>query len=1323
MTGENMDDINLCGLFQDFEYLVEKGKGYSIYNASNEMFLNFVNALKDRVCDEFINIRLSNYNADCEVNKKIPIVIFQDLDFNELTNKADDVVNKLIYPAWYRGCTIFFISKIDKSYYNIGEIKSSLIHSDYRHVLNLLSLEQMDSLLDFVNIIITSPEMITEFKQNVIYTPIEKIFSEKLIENGISFKPQVKLGRFYVDFLVEFGNSKIIVECDGREYHNPNRDRERDKELKKEGYKIFRFSGSMLFNDCDGCVDKVIRYNKSSSNSKYVLEELNEEQMVAVNHIAGPMRLLAPAGAGKTKTLINRIINLINNGIHESEILALAFNKRAELEMRKRLIENYGLGNVEIKTFHSFGNEVIRKILQWRFNGDKQAQITKSLLEEVVNKYEKIVYQRNKDPMDEYLTMLSKAKNDLLPFNGMVIETVNNTVNFEPIFKAYIKRSMNENFYNYDDMLYFAVRLLLHEPSLRRKIQNQYKYLLVDEFQDLNKVQLLLLQILALPQNNLFVVGDDDQMIYGFRGAEVRHILDFNERYSITSDQVLKINYRSCSEIVRHSRWLIDHNKCRVSKDIIPFSEERGSLCLFVGDSLKGQVEKIAQWLLENKNENTKWSDFAILYRYNQYSDLLYMNLSKFNIPVHFDGVKVLNSGVGRCILSYLTVIYDNKSSKPEHFKEILKKPNKYLTNELINKIISWNDFINIDFAKSNLREMDIDRYSNFVKKVEKLSNNIESKSASNIINAIVEEFGLKQFYKDQSQFSSDIDVASDYDVLEIIMSYSESFESIDKFYKYWINIGQEKDKNAEDESDEKANDKVVLTTIHKTKGNEYKKVAFFNLSSRITEKAKEAELEEERRVAYVGVTRPRKALIVTTQKGEISPFIREFFLNPGLSNIRNEELQDRISTLNTEINVHKINIDQIDEQISELVTQYPELNGVNYEITGWFKKIKRNIRNKQVNSALEKFKQLNEQKKPIYNKNKQQINEKIDIAKELEYRNLIEQSEEINSNEKIDDYNVETHNKNITPLEFGEKCNSGEYKSKSSESPKPVYSSVQSEYYQNAKERADNDKINKFHQKQLEEKSFDESNINESMLVDSLVKIQNNSSNIIDSREEMGDDVDVNHIGRSCKKENNKVLNVLSNTQNKNPHEIVVSSVEQFEQSSLNKKSICKEVNSKFRPNTAVINNEFGKGIVISNDLRIVKVEFQNRGIVSFSYEACVKDGILRKANITVDLLPISKLLELSDEKYMKNEFGKEAIMINCKIIFLNKDSIKHYLRLAECYKKQNQYDEAIATYSEILRIDKNNSEAKSNLSYLQNLCKTVYKEFMKNEIHEDYY
>ena len=981
-------------LFQNIEYLIQKGKGYSVFNASNDVFENLAVEFQKTTKNLCKVVKVSSFNGD-EIEKGIPIIVYQDLSFIKLLEKADELVNKLIYPAWHKGCSLFFISKIDKSHYNVSEIQSSLIHTDYKRVLSLLSIEQMNNLLDMVNVVISSPELINDFDDNVQYTPIEKIFKDKLIENNISYDPQVKLGRFYVDFLVTVNNSKVIVECDGREYHNSYRDHERDKEIKKEGYKIHRFSGSMLFNDCDRCLNEIIRYSNSDSNPKYVLEELNDEQILAINHITAPMRVLAPAGSGKTKTLVNRIVNLVNNGIQESEILALAFNTKAKNEMSKRLNEKYGLSSVAIKTFHSFGNGIIKDTLKWRFNGDNQEKVTRDLLEKVVKRHGKIAYQRNKDSMDEYLSMLSKAKNDLLPISEMVMPE-NRSIDFGLIFNDYIAKAFEHNFYNYDDMLYIAVRQLLSDSILRRKVQNQYNYILVDEFQDLNKVQLLLLQILALPKNNIFIVGDDDQMIYGFRGAEIKHILEFDKRYAITTDQVLKINYRSCSNIVRHSKWLIDHNKLRVPKDITPFSEERGEISLYIGDSLADQAEKVAQWILEHKNENTKWSDFAILHRYNQYSDILYITLSKLNIPVQFDRIKVLNTSVGRCILSYLTIIYDNGNAKAEHYAEVLKKPNRYFTNEFINTIKSWDDFVNIERARNSLRQMDIDKYINLVNKINSISSIAEDKPACNIISTIVEEFGLRQFYKDQSKLSSDIDAASDYDILEIIMAFSESFNGIGEFYNYWINLSHEKDKVVENDSDEKANDKVLLSSIHKAKGNEFKNVAYYNLVSSVTSKATETELEEERRVSYVGVTRPKKSLIMTSQKGEISPFIKEFFLNPKYYGMRQEELQAQISNLEAEVNTIKVSLHQIDDQINELTTKYPELKGEYAKTTGWFKVVKQYMRQVSVNSALVKHKEYNEKKKKIEKENYPLLNERIDLESELEYRQTIEQGESL---------------------------------------------------------------------------------------------------------------------------------------------------------------------------------------------------------------------------------------------------------------------------------------------------------------------------------------
>jgi len=152
--------VEFQNTFQNIEYLIQKGKGYSIFNASNDIFEAFSKELKKATKNEYKAIKVSNFSSDDEIEKGTPIIIHQDLDEIKLLEKADELVNKLIYPAWHKGCSIFFISKIDKSYYNVREIQSSLIHTDYKRVLSLLSIEQMNNLLDMVNVVITSPELI-----------------------------------------------------------------------------------------------------------------------------------------------------------------------------------------------------------------------------------------------------------------------------------------------------------------------------------------------------------------------------------------------------------------------------------------------------------------------------------------------------------------------------------------------------------------------------------------------------------------------------------------------------------------------------------------------------------------------------------------------------------------------------------------------------------------------------------------------------------------------------------------------------------------------------------------------------------------------------------------------------------------------------------------------------------------------------------------------------------------------------------------------------------------------------------------------------------
>lgn len=213
-----------------------------------------------------------------------------------------------------------------------------------------------------------------------------------------------------------------------------------------------------------------------------------------------------------------------------------------------------------------------KRALGWRFDQAAEEKTRRDLLQKAVDQNFKVSFKRNRDPLDPFLDALRRAKMELPLIDEVQVDIGDQTLPFEGVFKSYLDLQTRHRFYTFDDMIYLAVRILLNDDALRHEYQGPFEYVLVDEFQDLNRAQLLLLQIFALPENNLFVVGGDDQMIYGWRGAEVRHILDFPRRFAVSQDCTLSTNYRSSKEIIRHSRWLIDHNfKSGVGRDIFAY--------------------------------------------------------------------------------------------------------------------------------------------------------------------------------------------------------------------------------------------------------------------------------------------------------------------------------------------------------------------------------------------------------------------------------------------------------------------------------------------------------------------------------------------------------------------------------------------------------------------------------------------------------------------------------------------------------------------------------------------------------------------------------
>jgi DNA helicase II / ATP-dependent DNA helicase PcrA len=701
-----------------------------------------------------------------------------------------------------------------------------------------------------------------------------------------------------VDFLVGEQDKRIIVECDGKGYHEPARDRTRDQTLSLEGYPICHFSGADIYADVDKCIEKIREIFAQRIFPTYAMDtNLDPSQQAAVESVNGPTRVLAPAGSGKTKTLVNRILYLLNKGVPAEKILALAFNKKARDEMQERL-ESKGVHKVEVRTFHSLGYEIVRASLRWDFHGKTYQKTVRDLMRAAIKQHTDLPPMRNKDPLDAFLDGLRRAKMELSPLDTLTVEYGERIYPFEPIFYSYLKKQSGANFLDFDDMIYLAIRALLQNPSLRRSYQSTFEFVLVDEFQDLNQAQLLLLQILALPENNIFAVGDDDQMIYGFRGAEVKYLIDFEARFPVSSSHVLNTNYRSSRMIVRHSGWLINHNTARVKKDIQPGPQaEAGKFEISGHVSIMKQAEFAAEWLVKHKRENNlNWRDYAILYRYNAYQFPVAVILDALDIPhTPLSGQHLFQTAAGQDVYAYLSVILEPTRARQPHLERILKRPNKYFSNQLIAQARDWNSFIRLPEIP-DLREWEQAKLVDFINRIQQFSDRAipQSFSASECLQILRIEIGLGDFYQDQSRKSDDLDQASDEICFDVMIALAEKYKTVTEFYQFICKSMDEKDMDSKpvredgQPKEQPETNQVQMSSIHKAKGKEFKVVVYFNLSKT---SLPPSHVEEERRVAYVGATRPKKDLLVTFSSVKPSTFLLELAQNPRYKEKSSEDL------------------------------------------------------------------------------------------------------------------------------------------------------------------------------------------------------------------------------------------------------------------------------------------------------------------------------------------------------------------------------------------------------------------------------------------------
>ena len=585
------------------------------------------------------------------------------------------------------------------------------------------------------------------------------------------------------------------------------------------------------------------------------LDSLNEKQKEAVLYTDGPLLIVAGAGAGKTKTLTHRIIHLIHKGVEPQSILAVTFTNKAAKEMRERIIGMLDDKDVPfVSTFHSLGVHIIKENSHL-IGLNKYFTIMDE--NDALSIIKSIMKERGIDPKQheprKIKSIISKSKGDFI-----TVENYNENVKsaFQSIivmiWREYEAQLKKEKALDFDDLLLETVLILKKYPEIKKHYQEKWKYLHIDEYQDTNEVQYEMTKLLVSKDENICVVGDTDQNIYSWRGANIKNMLHFEKDYPNAKIVMLEQNYRSTKNIIEAANSIIEKNIYRVPK--ILFTEniigEEISVCEAYDEQSEAMfvAEKIDELLKENSPE-----DIAILYRANFQSRVLEEALLNKQIPYQVLGVKFFERKEIKDLLSYIRLAY-NKESLSD-IKRIINIPARGIGKVTIAKLFA-NQI-------SELPKGTQEKINNFYKLIDDIHLYIEKHKPSESIKYVIEKSGMKD---ELSHGTSD-----EQERLENMM------ELVTLAIKYDnLKNGEGMEKLLEDASLSSDQDTLMhknkgvrLMTVHASKGLEFKYIFITGLEQDLFPHAKgntktKEDNEEERRLFYVAVTRAREKLFLS---------------------------------------------------------------------------------------------------------------------------------------------------------------------------------------------------------------------------------------------------------------------------------------------------------------------------------------------------------------------------------------------------------------------------------------------------------------------------
>ena len=669
-----------------------------------------------------------------------------------------------------------------------------------------------------------------------------------------------------------------------------------------------------------------------------LLSGLNDKQKEAVLHVDGPCLVIAGAGSGKTRVLTTRIANLIENGIPSYNILAITFTNKAAKEMKERLEKIVPDNNAFVGTFHSLGVRIIRENAPL-LGLDRTFSIVDS--DDVVSIIKKIMKEKGLDPKltsPAYIrNKISNIKNEMLSSNDIAkfYNTPQDKV-AEQVYYEYIEVLKKNNAVDFDDLLRLPVQLFIEHPEVLESYQDRFKYILIDEYQDTNEVQYKLSKLLAKKYKNIFIVGDPDQSIYMFRGANFRNILNFEKDYSNALVIPLEENYRSTKYILDAANSVIKNNKERKDKTLWSSVGEGSKTKYLRAYDGKHEIQLVLDEIKRLVESGYQKKNIAILYRTNAQSRLVEEMFLKANVPYKVVGSYYFyNRKEVKDLICYLRLILNNHDEIS--LRRVINVPKRGIGDATISKLEqeAKNQNVSIFEAISKGKEQV------FKELILHLTKESENLSLTELIDLILSDTGMREEYEAEKTMESERRL----EVLEEFKSITKSFEDrtgSEDLAEFLEEISLIADITEHKEED----DVVTLMTMHSAKGLEFEIVFLVGMEDGIfphqNSFCEEGGLEEERRLCYVGITRAKEKLYITNAKRRTlygkdvmnspSRFIKE--IDQELLEIENEKMMPE-EQINREALYH--NEGEVEFKDGDIVMHMIYGRGVVIEVSGNF--------------------------------------------------------------------------------------------------------------------------------------------------------------------------------------------------------------------------------------------------------------------------------------------------------------------------------------------------------------------------------------------------